>query len=168
LETHCLSPECLHLEVTETAIMENLTVAKAALGALRKLGVKIDMDDFGTGYSSLACLQELPIDILKIDRSFIEKMDCNRNCAAMVHAVANLSRNLGLTAIAEGIETAEQLAMLRAMGCPLGQGYFFSRPMAADKIADYLNRSASPVLAPTACPEVDVLLAVSALGCTGL
>ncbi len=146
--------------------MENLAVAKATLTALRKLRVKIDMDDFGTGYSSLACLQELPIDILKIDRSFIENMERNRNCAAMVHAVANLSRSLGLAAVAEGIETAEQLAMLRTIGCPFGQGYFFSRPMAADEVAEYLDRLDTPLLAPATCQDADLMPASGILECS--
>ena len=163
LEKHGLSPNSLHLEVTETAVMENLAVALATLTALRELQVKIDMDDFGTGYSSLACLQELPIDILKIDRSFIEKMDCNRKCAAMVHAVTNLSRNLGLAAVAEGIETAEQLVMLRSIGCPLGQGYFFSRPMAADEVAEYLDRSELPPIERATCQVAELSAALETL-----
>ena len=153
LERHAVLPECLHLEVTENEIMQTLEVAKATLGELRQLGVKIDMDDFGTGHSSLACLQELPIDVLKIDRSFIANMERNRSFAALVHAVTTLGQNLGLTVVAEGIETRDQLAMLQTMECECGQGYFFARPIPADEIGDYLRRTAQPAWETlAACP----------------
>jgi EAL domain-containing protein (putative c-di-GMP-specific phosphodiesterase class I) len=165
LENCQLPPECLHLEVTETAIMKNLAVAKATLSALRGLRVKIDMDDFGTGYSSLAYLRELPIDILKIDRSFIENMVHSQSSAAMVHAVANLSQSLGLEAVAEGIETAEQLAMLRTIGCRFGQGFLFSKPLPADKVVEYLTRPASLGVAQAASLDSDLLLESILLEC---
>jgi len=144
LEQHALAPECLHLEVTESEIMQSPMVAIAMLEELRKLGVKIDMDDFGTGHSSLACLQELPLDVLKIDRSFIANMGRSRNFAAMVHAVTTMVRNLGLTAVAEGIETPNQLAMLQSMECEFGQGYFFSKPMPTHEVGAYLCRPVKP------------------------
>ena len=144
LEQHSLAPECLHLEVTENEIMQSPKAAKAILEELRKLGVKIDMDDFGTGHSSLACLQELPLDVLKIDRSFIANMERSRNFAAMVHAVTTIVRNLGLTAVAEGIETPNQLAMLQSMECEFGQGYFFSKPMPTHEVGAYLCRPVKP------------------------
>ncbi len=140
LEQHDLAPECLHLEVTENEIMQSPALAKETLQELRKLGVKIDMDDFGTGHSSLACLQELPLDVLKIDRSFICNIERSRNFAAMVHAITTMVQNLGLIAVAEGIETPQQLAMLQSMDCELGQGYFFSEPLPADEVAAYMCR----------------------------
>lgn len=138
LTRHGVAPECLHLEFTESEIMQNPQVAKATFRELRQIGVKIDMDDFGTGHSSLACLQEFPIDYLKIDRAFIANMERSRSFAALVHAVTTLGHNLGLTTVAEGIETADQLAMLQSMDCEFGQGYFFARPMTADEVSDYL------------------------------
>jgi len=138
LELHAIDPKCLHLEVTENEIMQDPEVAKAMLVKLRKLGVKIDMDDFGTGHSSLACLQDVPLDVLKIDRSFIANMERSRNFAALVYAVTTMVQNLGLTAVAEGIETQKQLAMLQSMDCELGQGYFFSKPIPADEVKAYL------------------------------
>lgn len=142
LMQHALAPSSLHLEVTESEIMQSPEMAIAILQELRKLGVKIDMDDFGTGHSSLACLHELPLDVLKIDRSFVANMERSRSFAAMVHAVTTMGQNFGLTAVAEGIETPEQVAMLQSMDCEFGQGYFFSKPMAANQIEEYLHRPA--------------------------
>jgi diguanylate cyclase (GGDEF)-like protein len=144
LKQHAVAPERLHLEVTESEIMHNPKVAQAMLGELRQLGVKIDMDDFGTGHSSLACLQELPIDVLKIDRSFIVNMERSRSFAALVHAITNLGQNLGLSTVAEGIETADQLAMLQTMDCDFGQGYLFAKPMPADEVGAYLLATSQP------------------------
>lgn len=144
LEQHNLAPECLHLEVTENEIMQSPKLARETLQELRKLGVKIDMDDFGTGHSSLACLHELPVDVLKIDRSFISNIERSRNFAAMVHAITTMVQNLGLIAVAEGIETLEQLAMLQSMDCELGQGYLFSKPMPVDEVEAYLCRPIKP------------------------
>jgi diguanylate cyclase (GGDEF)-like protein len=142
LKKHEVPPQALHLEVTESEIMQNPHVAREVLAELRQLGVKIGMDDFGTGHSSLACLQELPIDVLKIDRSFINNMERSRSFAALVHAVATLGQNLGLSTVAEGIENADQLAMLQSMDCEYGQGYFFGRPMPADEVSAFLFRAA--------------------------
>ena len=141
LATHGIPPECLHLEVTESEIMQNPEVAKSTLEELRRMGVKIDMDDFGTGQSSLSCLQELPIDVLKIDRSFISNMERSRSFAALVHAVITLGQNLGLEVVAEGIETADQLAMLQFMECESGQGFFFAQAMPASEVESYLCRT---------------------------
>jgi diguanylate cyclase (GGDEF)-like protein len=139
LEQHAVPPACLHLEVAESEIMQNPAGASAALADLRGLGVKIAMDDFGTGHSSLACLQELPIDVLKIDRSFIANMERSRSFAALVHAVTTLVQNLGLAAVAEGIETPDQLAMLQSLDCDYGQGYLFAKPMPADAVLAFLK-----------------------------
>jgi len=141
LKKHAIAPECLHLEVAESEIMMDLDVAKSALQKLRQIGVRIAMDDFGTGQSSLARLQELPIDVLKIDRSLIANMQRSRSFAAVVHAVTTLGQNLGLKVVAEGIETADHLAMLQSMECELGQGYLFARPMSADQINHCLEQT---------------------------
>jgi len=138
LAKHGIDPQALHLEVTESEIMQNAEVARKTLGALREIGVKIDMDDFGTGHSSLSCLQELPIDVLKIDRAFISNMERSYNFAALVHAVTSLGQNLGMATVAEGIETAEQLAMVQTMGCEYGQGYFFAKPLLAEHVPAHM------------------------------
>ena len=138
LDTYSMSAECLHVEVTESEIMQDPEIAKETLNQLRRRGIKVDMDDFGTGHSSLACLQELPIDVLKIDRSFVANMERDRSFAALVHAVITLGQNMDIKVIAEGIETAEQLAMLQAMECEYGQGYYISKPMPVEEVALFM------------------------------
>ncbi len=143
-------PEVLHLEVTESMIMHDPQTVLANLNALRSLGVKIDMDDFGTGHSSLSCLHEFPIDVLKIDRSFISTPKKVHEFVALLHAVLTLAENLGLEVITEGIEDTEQLATLQALGCKYGQGYLFSKPLSASGLvefvrADFSNADAAPV-----------------------
>ena len=135
-----MSPACLHLEVTESAVMTNAAAATQVLHAIKALGIKLDMDDFGTGYSSLACLHQFPLDVLKIDRSFIINIDRGREFAALVQAVIQLARNLNISVIAEGIETADQLLTLQALDCEFGQGYFFSKPLMADRVAEFRVR----------------------------
>ncbi len=137
LTKHDVPPECLHLEVTESVIMTDPQFTIAVLNNLRRLGVKIDMDDFGTGYSSLSCLHKFPLDVLKIDRTFITNVNRVRDLASLLHAVLTLADNLGLQVVAEGIEDAEQLAMLQALGCEYGQGYFFAKPLPAGEIGGF-------------------------------
>ena len=131
---HDLPASQLTLEITETTLMGKLSVALDALHALRKVGVKFSIDDFGTGYSSLAYLSTLPIDSLKIDRSFVMGMDKSAQNVEIVRAVVNLGRSLGKKVVAEGIETVEQLAAVKAMGVHVGQGYLLSRPIRADQV----------------------------------
>ena len=123
-----LDPSALVLEVTETALMKDVDATADRLARLKQLGVRIAIDDFGTGYSSLAYLRRFPVDILKIDRSFIAGIGETAGALAMVHALVELGRALGLETLAEGIEDAEQLKRLRAEGCDSGQGYLFARP----------------------------------------
>ena len=118
----------LRLELTESAIVDNPRRAAARLGELRALGVRILMDDFGTGHSSLSYLQNLPIDTLKVDRSFIARMTQDGDGAELVRTIIRMTANLGLDVVAEGIETPEQARMLRAMDCQSGQGFLFARP----------------------------------------
>ena len=132
-------PDQLQLEVTESQIMQNRQSALRLLAELRATGIRLAMDDFGTGYSSLSCLQEFPLDVLKVDRAFVANLGLGRDYAALLHAVVTLADNLNLQVIAEGIEDAEQLAMLQALGCGFGQGYLLARPMPATAIADLLN-----------------------------
>ncbi len=134
LQRHEVPAHCLTLEITETTLMGKLEVALGALHALREVGCKFSIDDFGTGYSSLAYLSTLPIDSLKIDRSFVMGMDQQAQNVEIVRAVVNLGRSLGKKIIAEGIETVEQLATLKDLGVNVGQGYLLSRPLRADHV----------------------------------
>jgi EAL domain-containing protein (putative c-di-GMP-specific phosphodiesterase class I) len=130
LKAFALSPRLLHLEITESAIMRDPDVATVTLMELHRLGIEVHLDDFGTGYSSLGYLQRFPVDTLKIDRSFISSAASAavRN-PEIVQTITSLARSLSLTTTGEGIETAEQLAYLRSLGCTHGQGYYFSRPL---------------------------------------
>jgi diguanylate cyclase (GGDEF)-like protein/PAS domain S-box-containing protein len=126
-----LSGKSLTLEITESILMEQPDQAARTLARLRNLGVGIALDDFGTGYSSLAYLQKLPIDRIKIDRSFVRDIDTERGNMEIVRAVLGLGKSLGIDVVAEGIETVEQLNHLKLMNCEFGQGYLFSKPMPA-------------------------------------
>ncbi len=138
LARHALPGANLTLEITETTLMGRLDVALKTLGELRNAGVQCSIDDFGTGYSSLAYLSTLPIDSLKIDRSFVMGMDQQPQNVEIVRAVNNLGKSLGHRVIAEGIETPQQLALLRTLGVALGQGYLLSRPLRADQLLPLL------------------------------
>jgi diguanylate cyclase (GGDEF)-like protein len=140
LERTELPAESLGLEMTETVLMNDAELATTMLSDLRTLGVKLQLDDFGTGYSSLAYLHRFPIDSLKIDRSFVMEMGANGDDSKIVHSINALARDLELEVIAEGIETAEQLTMLRAMGCHYGQGNFLCEPMDAALVGPLLSR----------------------------
>ncbi len=122
----------LELEVTESVLMERSERNTQTLQALRELGCRLSIDDFGTGYSSLACLHSFPLDQLKIDRSFVMDMEHETEKVAIVRTILALARTLGLEVVAEGIETAEALSMLREFRCQIGQGYFFSKPIGGD------------------------------------
>jgi len=134
LAEYGMQPGQLQLEVTESQIMQQRTAALELLGALRAAGIRLAMDDFGTGYSSLSCLQEFPLDVLKVDRSFVVNAGKGRAIAALLHAVVTLADNLGLKVVAEGIETDEQLVLLQALGCAFGQGYLLARPMSSEAL----------------------------------
>ena len=121
----------LELEVTENALVGDLVLARKLLEEIRSLGVKLALDDFGTGYSSLRHLQMLPFDKLKIDQSFVGAMVDDRESAKIVSAVARLGHSLGLTIVAEGVETEEVAGLLRDLGCDIGQGWLFGRPVPA-------------------------------------
>lgn len=133
-----LGPEWLELEITEGVLMQNVDATMTALARLKALGTRLAIDDFGTGYSSLSYLRRFPIDVLKIDQSFIRGLSDNHNDAALVSAIISLGKTLGLNVIAEGIETAGQLAFLKAHHCEEGQGYFFSKALPADAFARLL------------------------------
>ncbi len=131
-----LSPTRLVLEMTETVMFHDTTTTIARLTALRDLGVRVAIDDFGTGYSSLGYLRRFPVDILKIAREFIAPADAGPDGWAFAHAIVALGRTLGLRIVAEGIEELAQLEQLRDLGCELGQGFLFARPMPGEDIAD--------------------------------
>ena len=134
LDEVAVEPDRLRLEITETAIIESPRQAQAVLEQLKMLGVRILMDDFGTGHSSLSYLQTLPIDTLKIDRTFIAQMSESPAGAELVHTIVRMATNLGLTVVAEGIETDEQRQLLQDMACDSGQGYLFHRPSEMEEI----------------------------------
>jgi EAL domain-containing protein (putative c-di-GMP-specific phosphodiesterase class I) len=128
LERSGLAPHRLVLELTESALMDDVDDASEAFCALRLLGVRIAVDDFGTGFSSLSMLADLPIDILKVDRSFVAAMDASPAHALLVGGVVSLADRLGLPLVAEGVETETQLVALRDLGCAYAQGYHLGRP----------------------------------------
>jgi diguanylate cyclase (GGDEF)-like protein/PAS domain S-box-containing protein len=135
-----LDPRRLMLEVTESIAMRDAASAASILAELKGLGVRLAIDDFGTGYSSLSYLHRFPIDVLKIDRSFVARLGGERNDAAIVEAVIALARGLNMEVTAEGIETSDQRARLEALGCDRGQGYLFARPLPAAGATDLLRR----------------------------
>jgi predicted signal transduction protein with EAL and GGDEF domain len=142
LQTHRIPPGLLELEITETAMMRNLDIVLPQLQALKALGVALSIDDFGTGYSSLAYLKRLPIDILKVDRTFVGELETSRESAALVAAIVAMGHGLRLDVVAEGVETRGQLQRLAERGCRLMQGYLFSRPVPADRFAQLLAQGA--------------------------
>lgn len=139
-----LSNEHLRLEITESALIETPKTAELILKALRDRGIQLGIDDFGTGYSSLSMVHQFPMQILKIDRSFIQSMEGDRRGVAMVQAILALAQSLGMAAIAEGVETQSQLAQLRQLGCPYAQGYYFSPPLPAPEAEHLLLHWPSP------------------------
>ncbi|MGZ5202370.1 MAG: EAL domain-containing protein, partial [Telluria sp.] len=142
-----LAPECLELELTESLFMSEVTPAVDLLHRMKALGVNLSIDDFGTGYSSLSYLSRFPIDVLKIDRSFVADINDDANDAAIVTSIIALAHNLKLSVIAEGVETAEQLDYLRSQGCDEMQGYYFSRPLPAAEFEQLLrDRRSLPVM----------------------
>ena len=128
LREYGISPERIELEITETVLMDNMEQISGVLSRLRELGVRISLDDFGTGYSSLNYLQRFPVHRLKIDQSFIANMGQDDDANRIVQAVLNLAKGLSLDVVAEGVETGKAVSLLKDMGCPLGQGFFFARP----------------------------------------
>ena len=139
LEQTGLEPALLELEITEGVLMQNIDTTVTALTRLKVMGIRLAIDDFGTGYSSLSYLRRFPIDVLKIDQSFIRGLSTDSNDAALVSAIISLGRSLKLTIIAEGVETLEQLDFLKAHQCEEGQGYYFSKAVEPDAFARYLE-----------------------------
>jgi predicted signal transduction protein with EAL and GGDEF domain len=134
-----LAPNRLELEITETVLLQDSAATLATLHRLRDLGVSISMDDFGSGYSSLSYLRKFPFDKIKIDQSFIRELADGKDSLAIVRAVTGLGSSLGMSTVAEGVETAEQLARLKAEGCTAVQGFYFGAARPADEATAYLN-----------------------------
>ena len=134
-----LPPEALTLEVTERLLVQAAGPALDHLGELRRAGVRLAIDDFGTGYASLAYLRQLPVDIIKIDRSFVAGLGEDDTLTLLTKAIIQLGRDLGIAVVAEGIESSRQLGLLRDMGCGLGQGYLVAAPMSATEVETLLG-----------------------------
>ena len=139
LGTTGLAAERLELELTERTVMHDAEFTLGTLSALNRMGVSLSLDDFGTGYSSLAYLKRFPVGKLKIDRSFIMDLERDADDRAIASTIVSMGRNLRLTVLAEGVETAEQLTLLRSMGCGMVQGYYFSRPVDALRMTELLR-----------------------------
>jgi len=152
LETCGLSPEYLHVEITESAIMQQPDIATATLRELRRIGIEVHLDDFGTGYSSLGYLQRFPVDTLKIDRSFVSMSGSNVSNPEIVRTITTLARSLSIKTTAEGVETAEQIEQLRELDCTNAQGYAYSRPLDVD--------SATALIAGWVCDRASTRIAV--------
>ncbi len=152
-----MHPEHLELEVTESVLADDDPIVIENLRATKAMGIRIALDDFGTGYSSLSYLRRFPFDKVKIDRSFVQGQTDDPGMRVILEAILGMCHNLGLPTIGEGIETQEQLDLLRDRGCTEVQGYLLGRPMPRDKIQDFIN-SKCPVLA---VPDTDQVLAAS-------
>jgi len=133
-----LPPENLKLEITESLIMTNPELAAQTLARIKELGVTLSLDDFGTGYSSLSYLRRFPIDTLKMDRSFVGRMNTDERDMELVRMIILLAHTLGMEVVGEGVETESHAGMLRALGCEFGQGFFFARPLSVEDADELL------------------------------
>lgn len=144
LHRHAVSPQLLEIEITESALLSGFDWVLKKLQRLRDMGLSIALDDFGTGYSSLAYLQKLPITTLKIDRAFVDNAANMPRQAAMLSAIVSMANELGLTTVAEGVETLADLAILKNLNCAIAQGYYYSRPLPADAFLDWMRHYPAP------------------------
>jgi EAL domain-containing protein (putative c-di-GMP-specific phosphodiesterase class I) len=141
LARHGVAPQQLKLEITESLLLQNLDEGLPLLLACRGRGMRVSLDDFGTGYSSLSYLHKLPVDTLKLDRSFVLQLDSNEAGRKIVAAVIRLAHQLDMDVIAEGLETKEQIEALKGLGADFGQGYYFSRPAPLAAALDFMRKS---------------------------
>jgi EAL domain-containing protein (putative c-di-GMP-specific phosphodiesterase class I) len=148
-----LPPSQLKLEITESAAMENAQRVIKILEQLKARQIRLSIDDFGTGYSSLSYLHSFPIDMLKVDRSFVMHIEDQSKNLEVVQTIIRLAHGLGMEAIAEGIETPQQLDFLKTLGCEYGQGYLFARPMQPEAIAKMLAQAAPVIDNPSTIRE---------------
>jgi EAL domain-containing protein (putative c-di-GMP-specific phosphodiesterase class I) len=151
-----ISSRQLGLEMTESSLIPNMRTGLEVLGSLRRLGVSLLMDDFGTGYSSLNHLHSFPFDVLKIDRSFVGRMNEGEQPLQIVRTIIELARVLGMDVVAEGIETREQYRVLRQMGCRFGQGYLMAKPMNAEAVTELLRLPGRILPDPEASSEPEL------------
>ena len=150
LDEHQLPPHLLRLEITESTVMIDPAGALASLTALQQSGISLSIDDFGTGYSSMSYLKRLPVDELKIDRSFIKDMLSDNSDNVLVRSSVDLGHNLGLSVVAEGVEDQATATALAGLGCDVLQGYHLARPMTATATTEWMRtRAAQPTLAAT-------------------
>src|SRR5690242_14627087 len=153
-----MSPVLLQLEVTESMVMRNVARAVRLLDAIQSRGIRLAIDDFGTGYSSMSLMKQFPIDTIKIDRSFVRDLPRDSEDQAIAQAIISMGKALGMTVVAEGVETAEQHAFLRNHDCDEMQGYLFSKPLPAGELATLLRSTpllGSPPLQPEAGADVE-------------
>jgi EAL domain-containing protein (putative c-di-GMP-specific phosphodiesterase class I) len=143
-----LPPQRLQLEITESMVMQNVSRAIKVLDAIRMRGIRIAIDDFGTGYSSMSLMKQFPIDTIKIDKSFVKELATSSEDRAIATAIIDMGRALGMTVVAEGVETEAQDHFLRDQYCDELQGYLFSRPVSAGEIARLLKEHPAPPLQP--------------------
>jgi EAL domain-containing protein (putative c-di-GMP-specific phosphodiesterase class I) len=141
IEQTGINPNCLMLEVTEGVLIDNINDTVKKMHALKKLGVRFSIDDFGTGYSSLTYLKSLPLDQLKIDQSFVRDINRDANDEAIVETIITMTRILGIDVIAEGVETESQVHFLQKKGCNKFQGYYFGKPVPAEKFTSTLKKN---------------------------
>ena len=140
IQQHQLVAEQITLELTESILIEDHDHVCQLLGSIKQLGCKISMDDFGTGYSSLSMLRTLPVDELKIDKSFVDCMRDDETCRNMTASIIAIGQRMKLLTIAEGVEHGHERDLLLQMGCELYQGYFFAKPMPAEQLLGYLQQ----------------------------
>jgi EAL domain-containing protein (putative c-di-GMP-specific phosphodiesterase class I) len=156
LTRHSVSASSLELELTESLLINARGEAQEQLRALRVLGVRLSIDDFGTGYSSLSYLHRLPVDAIKLDKSFVQSIDTDRLARRLVQAMIDVAQGLGLNVVAEGVETEGQREALIAAGCTLMQGFLFARPQPAAELEEFLrtcDRTVVPVNYPLVSPD---------------
>jgi len=143
LQNNAIPAHCLELEITESVLMDDTEVVLNMLHQLQQLGIQLSIDDFGTGYSSMSYLEQLPFDTLKIDMSFVRKIQENGEGGTIAATIAAMAHALNKNVVAEGVETMAQLDFLREHDCELIQGYFFSRPLPAKELATFVNTHAT-------------------------
>jgi len=136
-----LDPSTLQLEITESVLMDDLDSVATLLGRLKSLGLGLKIDDFGTGYASLKCLNRLPFDVLKIDRSFVVQMSEDDGMGETIRTIMLLAENLGMEVVAEGIERKDQLTRLQSLHCDYGQGFYFSPPVPPEALCELIRKS---------------------------
>jgi diguanylate cyclase (GGDEF)-like protein/PAS domain S-box-containing protein len=163
LVTTKFPPSCLHLEITEDVLLEDMSAARFTLHALKKLGISLDIDDFGSGYSSLKYLQELPFDLLKVDRYFTQTLDPDKpSTGGLIQSIVSMARDLGLKVVAEGVETGAHSLKLQELGCSLGQGYYFSKPISPQAMQSFLEVERPAMPSTYAVPAADTSRGVAA------